>query len=188
MKFAIVTLSFSFSFRLSIASEAHPNGNTTLQGITGFPPDSTVLLDERYPDSSFVPTPNTPQMLCGDTKNLTVVANEINPNVTIRNCEALRDADGNGYWNFTFDASDRNDTGGLAQFTVNFDGDCEVKFGLLDYMGVPFNVEIGNTDIYKLINMAISGGNFSKTTGQMGCNDDVQVVWAVEWIPGGIGR
>ena len=47
---------------------------------------------------------------------------------------------------------------------------------------------IGNSDVYNLINTAISSGNFSKATGQVSCNDDVQVIWVVEWIPSGIGR
>lgn len=46
---------------------------------------------------------------------------------------------------------------------------------------------IGNLDVYNFISTAIGGGNFSKVTGQVGC-DDVQIIWAVEWIPGAIGH
>lgn len=106
-----------------------------------------ALDNQRYPDSYFIRTPDTPQTFCGSSTDLTVTANNINRNVTIRNCEALRDmyadyssADGNGYWNFTFGASERNNTSGLSQFTVDLDGDCVLKMGLVDYSKVPLNV------------------------------------------------
>lgn len=108
----------------------------------------TTLLNKRYPDSHYTRTPNMPQTFCGDTNNLMVVTNSIDHNVTIQNCVALSDmytinstADGNGYWNFAFETSDRNDTGSLPQFTVDFDGDCRLKMGLVDYSRVPLKVK-----------------------------------------------
>ncbi|ROW01856.1 hypothetical protein VMCG_05560 [Cytospora schulzeri] len=175
---------------LSIAS--YPDLNITTQSLAAKP---DVAINKRYPESNYIRTPDTPQMFCSDTKNLTIVANNVDQNVTTGNCEGLRDmyavnssADGNGYWNFTFGASDRNDTGGLPQFTVDLYGNCELKMGLVEYSGVPLSVSLGNTDVYNFIDTAISAGNFSKATGQVGCNNNAQVVWAVVWIPGGIGR
>lgn len=128
--------------------------------VIAFYPDTTSLtaqilitqpaatIDKRYPNSAYTRTPSTPQAFCDDIKVLTVVVNNMDQNVNLRNCVALRDmyavnstADGNGYWTFTFGASDRNDTGGLTQFTVDFDGDCKLQMGLVDYSGVPLNVK-----------------------------------------------
>ncbi|ROW09311.1 hypothetical protein VPNG_05846 [Cytospora leucostoma] len=156
---------------------------------------ASALENQRYPVSYFIRTPDTPQSFCGSSTDLTVTANNVDHNVTIRNCEALRDmyanyssADGNGYWNFTFGASERNNTSGLSQFTVDFDGDCDLKMGLVDYSKVPLSIRVGNTDVYYFINEAVSGANFTRTTGQVMCNDGVQVVWGVGWRPGSIGH
>ena len=145
MKLAGVLPSLSILWvGMAIASLPDTNALTPQKPVT----KSVTLLNKRYPDSYYNRTPNMPQAFCGKTKNLMTVINYIDHNVTIHNCLALRDmyainstADGNGYWNFAFNASDRNDTGGLPQFTVDFDGDCELKMGLVDYSGVPLNVK-----------------------------------------------
>lgn len=144
MKFGIFLCSL-YALIVGLAIASYPEPNTTSQSLATKP---TVFMNKRYPESSYIRTPNSPQIFCGDTENLTVVANNIDHNVTIGNCEALREmyatnstADGNGYWNFNFNASDQNDTGGLPQFTVDFDGDCELKMGLMDYSGAPLTVK-----------------------------------------------
>ncbi|KAK7740942.1 hypothetical protein SLS53_005005 [Cytospora paraplurivora] len=108
---------------------------------------ASALENQRYPVSYYIRTPGTPQSFCETSAHLTVAADNINHNVTIRNCEALRDmyannssSDGTGYWNFTFGGSERNNTSGLPQFTVDFDGDCLLDMGLMDYSKVPSNV------------------------------------------------
>lgn len=144
MKLTSVLLNLSTFFG-GLAAASHADPRSTLQTLAAKP---AVLINKRYPESNFIRTPDTPQNLCGDIKDLNVVANSIDHNITIGNCEALRDmyvvnstADGNGYWNFTFGTSDQNDTGGLSQFTVDFYGHCEMNIGLVDYSGVPFDVE-----------------------------------------------
>jgi hypothetical protein len=133
-----------YALVVDLAIASHPQPNTTCQSLAA---KHTVLINKRYPESNYIRTPNSPQKFCGDIKNLTVVANNDHHNVTIDNCEALREmyainstADGNGYWNFIFNTSDQHDTGGLPQFTVDFDGDCGLKLGLVDYSGTPLNV------------------------------------------------
>lgn len=64
--------------------------------------------------------------------------------VTIRIYEALRDmyaadptAEGDGYCNFAFNASDRNDTGNMLRFTADFIGDYKLRMGLMDLSYCP---------------------------------------------------
>lgn len=134
-----------YALIVGLAIASHPELDNTFQSLAAKP---AVLINKRYPDSNYIRTPDSPQKYCGDIKNLAVVADNDHHNVTVGNCEALRDmyainssADGNGYWNFTFNTSDQHDTGGLPQFTVDFDGDCELKMGLIDYSGTPLIVK-----------------------------------------------
>lgn len=149
MKLASIVINLFLVVGLAVVVDAAPGLTTTTSQSLDASATEFTDLDKRYPVSFFNRTSDTPQGFCSDTRNLTVVADEFNHNVTIRNCEALRDmyasdtgaADGNGYWDYTFSASDRNDTDGLAQFTVDFNGDCELKVGLLYYSKVPLDLK-----------------------------------------------